>query len=599
LKRKTAPTYPSESGQRIALARGAILAVAALAAYLPALQAGFVWDDRSMLTGNELIKSLHGLIGVWLGTGSLDYLPLTYSVLGLEWRVWGMNPLGYHVVNLLLHAGSAMLLWRVLLRLRVTGAWWAAVIFAVHPVMAASVAWVAEIKNTLSMVFYLSAILFFLHYDASGKRSAYGLALGMFFLALLSKTSVVMLPVVLLLCVWWQRRRITWRNIGEAVPFFALSLAFGLITIWFQTHNAINDASVPMGGWGARVAAAGWAAWFYFFNILFPVHLSALYAQRALAGGTISSYLPAAAMAAAVAIAWGFRRTWGRPVLFALSYFLLTLFPVLGFFKMYYFRLSPVADQWQYLAAPGIIALVVAAGGTGWHRVNQPRLGKALAVAVVVLLAFQTWQRAAVYRNEETLWRDVLAKDANSWTAHINLALVCLGQGKPAEALAYGRRAAELEPEFVESHLNLGAVLDGNNLRDEAVEQYRKAVALRPGFGQAHRELGLALERAGHPNEAIAEYREAIRLADAFQFRIDLGAALFSQDRYGEALEQFQAAVLLRPDSASAHNNLGGVFFMQEKYAAAAAEYEAALRLNPDSTEARQNLEALRQINKP
>lgn len=573
-----------------------LLLVVTLLAYIPALRAGFVWDDRSMLTGNEFLKSAHGLASVWLGPGTLDYLPLTYTLLGIEWHVWGANPSGYHLVNILLHATNAFLLWRVLEQLKVTGSWWIALIFAIHPVNAASVAWIAEIKNVLSMAFYLLALLLFLKSEKPGRRGLFALSAGAFLLALLSKASVVMLPVALLLCGWWRTGRITIPDLLRTAPFFALSLVFGLITIWFQSQNAINDAVIPVGGWLARVAVAGYAAWFYFLKILAPVNLSALYPQRDLQATDALSLLPALLMAAVIIAAFVFRRGWGRHVLFGLGYFLVSLLPVLGFIKMYYFRLSPVADHWQYLAAPGIMGLAVAAGIAGLDRLGLSRWQTLAGGAIALLLTVLTWNRAAVYHNEETLWQDVLAKDPQSWSAHINLALASLSQGKPTEALKYSRRAAELEPAFVESHLNLGAILSQNNFLAEAVTQYREAVRLRPDYGPAHHELGLALEHAGSNDESIVEYSRAVELADCYAYRIRLGAALFSRDRYREAAEHFRAALRFQPGSADAHNNLGGTLFMLEDFPGAIAEYEIALRLNPASAEARENLRALRQM---
>ena len=383
------------------VAGAGLIALITFTAYLPVFHAGFIWDDDTLLTANALVKSSSGLYDIWFSTRPYDYFPLFYTSFWFEWRLWGMNPLGYHLVNLLLHAAGAVLLWRVLKQLRISAAWWAALVFAVHPVCVASVAWIVERKNTLSLVFFLLSLLWYLRFEAQSKaqdirsgagsqdpgatsqnppspithhsshgtslssnpRLNYALSLAAFVLALLSKTSVVTLPFVLFLCVWWLRTaaaRAPHPGFRPAVldlrlgmrlaPFFLLSLLFGLVTVWFQSHRAMGGENSPVDPLLVRLLGGSWAVWFYLGKGLWPMNLAMIYPRWEINPALPLAYLPALVLLGVVGLAWQFRRTWGRPVLFGLGYFLLMLWPVLGFFNMSFFLYARVADHLPDLA---------------------------------------------------------------------------------------------------------------------------------------------------------------------------------------------------------------------------------------------------------
>ena len=270
----------SQKPDWLGIAEALALVILACLCYWPSLGGGFLWDDNALIADDPLIQSFSGLRGIWFSTIPYDYFPLTYTSFWLEWPFWGADPLGYRVINLLLHILSALLFWRLLGRLRVPGAWMGALLFAVHPVNVASVAWIAERKNTLSMVFYLASVLCWVESEGDRNRARwYAGALGFFVLAALSKSSVVMLPCVLLLLVWWKRGRIAWIDLWRTVPFFGVSLVTGLTTVWFQLHRSMAQADLqrtaePM--W-QRVLIAGHSLWFYLGKAVAPVRLSMIY----------------------------------------------------------------------------------------------------------------------------------------------------------------------------------------------------------------------------------------------------------------------------------------------------------------------------------
>ncbi len=330
------------------LVGAAIIILLTILAYLPVMRGGFFWDDSTLITENPMVKAPDGLYRFWFTTEALDYYPLTWSLLRLEWRVWGNSAPDYHMVNVLLHAANAVLVWLMLRRLRIPGAWLAALIFAVHPVNVATAGWISEQKNTVSMLFYAAAILLYLEFDDGRHWCWYGLSLAAFVLALLSKSAVVMLPVVLLGCIWWRRGRVERRDIVYSLPFFALALVAGVSAVWFQYGNAMHWQTVREAGFAGRLAAAGWVPWFYFFKALVPFHLMVVYPKWEIDPSRLVSWLPGMLLIVCFLLFWRERRSWGRTALFGFGYFTVTLFPVLGFFDLVFYRFSLVADHWQY-----------------------------------------------------------------------------------------------------------------------------------------------------------------------------------------------------------------------------------------------------------
>ena len=502
-----------------------LIVLIALLVYIPAMRAGFVWDDSEVLTASSLIRAKDGIFRIWFTKDSPNYWPVTWSSFWLEWRLWGMNAAGYHVVNVLLHAASAVLIWRILKRLKIPGAWAAALIFAVHPVNVASVAWIAERKNTLSMLFYALAILWYLQFDDDGDRRWYFLSLGSFLLALLSKTSVVMLPFVLLGCAWWRRGRIGRKDLLRVIPFFALSGIMGLVTVWFESALPYPPEVAHPEGFFARLAGAGWAVWFYIYKAALPLNLSMVYPRWWIDPASPIVYLPGLLLLVCLGLCLRFRRSVGRPVLFGLGYFVVTLFPVMGFFTTALMADTLVADHWQYVSIIGIIALAVGAGATLYGRL-RPRHRQWLLVATAALvgaLSVLTWQQTRVYESDETLWRDTIAKDPRCWVAHVNLGRFMFDRKRHEEAITRFRASLRIMPEEEADTPHsamrrpvpityIGMVLLERGETDEAISHLREALRVRPTFVLARENLAVALLRQDRVAEAMAQHREVLRI---------------------------------------------------------------------------------------
>jgi tetratricopeptide (TPR) repeat protein len=569
-----------------------LILCATLAAYLPALGGGLVWDDDFHLTRPDL-QSLHGLWRIWFDLGATQqYYPLLHSAFWLEHHLWGDAVLGYHLINVLLHAASACLVVLLMRRLSLPGARLAGLIFALHPVCVESVAWISEQKSTLSGLLYLSAALVYLDFDRSRRSSRYGLAFALFVLALMSKTVTASLPAALLVVFWWQRGRLEWkRDLAPLVPWFAIGASAGLFTAWVERTFIGAEGADFMLTLLQRVLLAGRVIWFYASKLLFPVNLTFFYPHWTVDAGEWWQYLfPVGVLAVTVGFVWLARRN--RGPLAGFLFFAGTLFPVLGFFNVYPFRFSYVADHFQYLACLGLIVpLSVAAQRIQFGSI--PRI--APAAALVALLALLTWNQSGIFRDATTLYEETLARNPDAWLAHHNLGnLIQSTPGRLDDAIAEYRAAIRFAPDFEKAHSNLGSALTQSGHLDEAVDQLHIALRLKPDYPEAHNNLGSALAQIpGQLPAAIGEFHEALRLNPNFAEAHYNLANAYSQfpDRQADAVAEFEAAIRIRPDYVAALTNLGGVLAdMPGGLPRAIEEYRAALRIDPDLPEVHANL---------
>jgi len=569
--------------------RALVLVATTFLVYLPALRGGIVWDDTYLIFGNRFIHAPDGLRYFWFTTSASDYFPLSSTVHWIEWRLWGEAPAGYHAVNIALHAGSAVALWRVLARLAVPYPFAAAALFAVHPVAVASVAWISELKNSLALSLLAVSVLAYLRFEDDGRRRWYATALGAFLLALLAKTSVVMMPVLLLLLAWYRRARVGGADVRRSAPFFVLSLVLGLVTVYHQHENAIGSADVRPEGALSRLAGTGWAVWFYLAKDLLPLDLSMIYPRWEVDPHWLPAWGPLLGLAAVAAVAWRYRAGWGRPVLVALGSFVVMLVPVLGLIAMSFHRHSLVSDHLQYVALIAPIALVVGASAAALRRLEAGE-GTATLVTVLALSAL-TWQRTRVFESEWTLWTDTLAKNPRAWAAHDNLGEALFHMGKLDEAVSHHREALRLEPDAPEPHNNLGRALAELGEYEEAEAHYAQAIRLEPGMAEPHNNLALALAKQGNYESAERHYADALRLdPDYPDAHNNLGLLLAARRRDDQAEAQYRRAIVLKPSYVEAHSNLGNLLVRRGQLQEAVAHLASAVRLEPERAEVHNNL---------
>jgi hypothetical protein len=345
-------TRPHGSTEPGMLTGALVLGALGLFVYWPALNGGFIFDDEVLLSRSELIRAADGLYRFWFTTEAHDYWPVTNTSLWLEWRLWGLDPTGYHWTNLLLHIANAILAWRLLRTVGVAGAFLGAALFLVHPVNVESVAWIAQRKNTLSMFFFLLSAL---TYERAGdRRGLYVTSVGLFVLAMLSKGSVVVLPPLLLLVAWWSRGGVSRHDLLRTAPFFLIGVVLTVVNIWFQAEgDATRDVT-----WIQRTLGAGAVLWFYWVKAVLPVGLSFVYPQWHIDATSVRWWLPLAAAAAVTGwLLWNYRAPRLRPFLFAWLFVAVALVPVMGFTDVYFMKFSLVADHYQYIAVLGVCGL--------------------------------------------------------------------------------------------------------------------------------------------------------------------------------------------------------------------------------------------------
>jgi tetratricopeptide (TPR) repeat protein len=573
-----------------------ILAATTIFAYRPAWHGGFLWDDDAYVTNNELLTAPDGLHRIWF---SLDapsqYFPLVYTTFRIEHALWGLNPSGYHWVNILLHVANALLVWRLLARLNVPGAWLAGAIFALHPVEVESVAWITERKNVLMGFFFLLTLLAWVVFvDERTKRPwrFYGLALVLYGLALSAKSTACTLPAALLLILWLQNKQINWRRIFQTVPFFLFGLGMGLVAVWWERYHQGTRGALFALGPIERILIASRAVWFYLGKLIWPSTLTFIYPRWTISPTHLLDYvwlLAAVGLCAAICFA---RRYVGRGVEVATVFFVATLSPVLGLIMLYTFRYTFVADHYQYLASIGPIALVsagVASLAGAFERSRLLIFGTAIAMAAT--LAVLTWRQSAMYADIEALWRTTLARNPACWMAHNNLGIVLSQKGEIDEAITHYRTTLEMQPDFSDANYNLGNALLQKGEIDEAILHCQKAVMVQPFDPDAQVALGNALFQKGLVDDAIVHYEKALALRPYYVIaHYSLSTALLRKGEPDAAISHCLAALSIQSEHAEARINLAVALDQKGQIADAIMNYEKALTISPQSIPAQNNL---------
>jgi tetratricopeptide (TPR) repeat protein len=530
--------------------QGLAIVVLTLLVYQPAMQAGFVWDDDRHFVANPYMSGQGGLANIWLKHDF--YYPLTSTTWWLARRLWGLNPVGYHLLNILLHALNAVLLWRLLRRLAVPGAWLAGTVFALHPVNVQSVAWATELKNCQSGLFYLLALLAWTRLTEKGARlrAWYVAALVAFAAALLSKTSTVTLPFALVFMDLWRRRPLDRRAAARWAPFFALAALAALLTL--AGHRPMVRGEEWYLSALQRLALSARCVWFYLGKLAWPLDLSFVYPRWRIDVLSEAAWLPLLGLILLAITLMGLWWRGGRPALLTLGYFVASLLPVLNFFRMYYARYAYAADHWQYLAGMGAIAWAV--GAATWlarRRLSERTrlLAEMIAgVALLSLLGGLTWRQAGIYQDSETLWLDVIAHHPDAAIAYNNLSIHYFDQNNLPMAEATLREGLQRNPGNPELATILAGVLIHQRRWVEARSLLDGALDAMPGDPEILNNLGLVHAALGRIDQAVGEFRRAIeRDPRSIEIYNNLVKTLLEAGRRREALEAIDEGLRALP----------------------------------------------------
>jgi Flp pilus assembly protein TadD len=542
------------------LAGAGLIVLVAAVIYFPSLRGGFLIDDDMLLTESPLIKAQDGLYRFWCTTEPYDYWPVTNTTLWIEWRLWGPRATGYRVTNLVLHVVDSLLIWTALRRLSIPGAFLASLLFAVHPVNVDSVAWIAQRKNLLAMLFGVLAILAYLKSEAPTASVVnctspyttrwYWLAFVGFVMAILSKISAVILPALLLGIVAWQRP-VTRRDLARMAPFCVFALVLVGVNLRFRMQTL--EIPAPTVGLPERLLGGADVVWFYLSKALLPIQLVFVYPRWHIELQRLPAWLPLLAAVVVTAVLWRHRQGSGRAVLFAWGYFCVALVPVMGFTEQ-----LVVADHYQHVALIGVVTLAAAAWATRTPRTQAAKWAlNVAAVAAVGTLGFLTWRHSGLYVDNVTLFQAVVERYPDSAVAQHYLGYALLKARRPQEAREHLVQAVRIQPAFPEAHNTLGGALAQAGQFPEAIWHFQEALRLRPDYPGAHNNLGTVLRATGRREEAIEQLHQALRFRPNFpEAHCNLGKALLEAGRRSDAIGHFQEAVRLNPNFSEARNLL-------------------------------------------
>jgi tetratricopeptide (TPR) repeat protein len=597
---KTPSAWSFPSGWMLLLLKALVIVVAGAWIFSPVLNGGWYGDDDIYLLTNTLLNDPRRLWKAWFEPGSfIEYYPIEQTVQWCQFQLWGLkDAYNYLTTNLVLHLISALLLWRLLSKLELKLAWLGGLIFAIHPVFVDSIGASCELKNTLSLPPFLLAMSFYLDFERDQKKRDYILALLLFLVAMLCKITMEFFPIVILAFTWWKRGRITRNDCLASAPFFVISLVLAWTTIhaghvYARTIHYVSPGPIHLGGASDRIALAGLCLGFYLGHSFFPLHPMPYYPLWPMEPLTPWHFIPWLGIALVLSCCWMKRHSWGRPVLFALIFFVLGLAPFLGFNQVSYMCLLWVQDHLLYIPIIALIALVVAGleHGAGLLPKKLLPLGIAALTVALALLGFQASTYAKLFADREQLWRYNLQYNPNMWLVRYLLGNLLASKGDLEGGIEQLRDSIRINPDFCNAHLSLGIILHSMGKPSEAIDAFQGALRVNSDYAVARLDLAIVLAQTHRTAEAIEQYNILLKSQpDIIRIRYYLACALLETGRYADAIDQYHQVLTAQPSYPKAHENLAEALAKMGRIPEAIEQLNAELQLYPDDVETRNNL---------
>jgi len=579
--------------------------------YYPSLYGLYLWDDDFLIQNNPVVHDPNGLWYIWTDPehALIDFFPLTVSV---EWLIWQVffdpnvhDPqflqmtFYFHITSLILHLIDGMMIWYLFRKMGIRLAWLGALLFVTHPAIVESVSWMAELKNTIAMPTFILAVIAWINFDRTRRWEYYIAAFVLYLISMLTKTSCVMFPVIILLYAWWKHGRIgfwdniksssdfwdragdafqeQWQNFLPTIPFFIVAVADAYFLIIYLRHG-VGEQFIPgllggptlVGSAIGRTACAGMSLIFYFSKCVLPADLLPIYPQwevnhPAFTLEFILKFLPWPVMA--FGFWWLLKRReqpWARVAIFGFGFFFLNLLPFVGWRAISFMRFGWVMDHFLYVPILGLIGLAAAAAGNIYDRIPRTATAWRIAAvsAVVALVAIFTQGShlyAEVFVDRLAYWTYCADHNWMAWPAHNNRGNQLLDNATVAQRKGY--------------------VAEASSLYAESKKEFQIALQLNPVYTEAHNNLGYILTGEGHYPEAEKEFRTALYYTPDFESaqlnlahvqqlenakaHFDNGNALASQGHYKEAEAEFRTSLQYQPDNPVVEQNLSHVMELE------------------------------------
>ncbi len=577
-----------------------ILAAFTIVTYFPVNDAGIIIDDPEFYFSDPVMDAPDGLSTIWFSPADNNdiwpYIPLTRSTFWLERQIFGSDPQASHWINVALHILAAVLLWLALQHLKIKEAWLIALLFAVHPVFVQSVAWIAERKNTVAAIWYILTFWSYLHFDRGRDRRWYVVAIGLFVCALLSKTSTIMLPVLLILLKLWKGP--PWKNqdLIYLFPFFVLAAGFGLLRIYFEQHFFGADSGLLDRPFLERILIAGHVPFFYVTKLVWPYPLNFIYSQWNLQTSAWTQYLPWFSHVVIGGVLFWRYASWGKPLFLAWAGFVVALFPVMGWFNNAWQQFSFVADHWVHLPSLSLLILVVLGlprlekFGAQWFKTAEWKIVTKFWWGLLIVLGGLTWNHAEIYQNAQTLWEVTLKRNPQAWIAHLELGRLDLQSAQPSEALVRFNKAIELNPQAIHAYNNRGNAFVNVGQWDRALQDFDKVLSLNPEFAEGYSNRAIVFSQVGRFEQALNDIQSALRLKPHYPEAYNTWGTVYAdQQNYPLAIEKYNDAIERNPYYDEAYFNRGNAKVGLHQYSEAIQDYNQALNLNPNRVEAYSN----------